>query len=143
MAKYDIKHTCGCTKTYQLTGKSSDISRKKDWLEGKDCSICENKQFPPRFVFDRFSGVNVFNSFEIKDQLKERGYIYQAHDFSWRKHFGWDKKEFYIGEHMPELQAEFEFLKSLGAVHDHDKGSWEQVISWQERYDSEKAEAQK
>lgn len=41
MAKYTVKHTCGCEHTYNLFGKHTDRDRTITWLEGQVCPSCK------------------------------------------------------------------------------------------------------
>ena len=40
MAKYEISHTCGHTRTVELFGKYEDRKRKIEWLESQECPEC-------------------------------------------------------------------------------------------------------
>ena len=40
MAKYEISHTCGHTRTVELFGKYEDRERKIEWLETQECPEC-------------------------------------------------------------------------------------------------------
>ena len=40
MAKYEISHTCGHTRTVELFGKYEDREREIEWLESQGCPEC-------------------------------------------------------------------------------------------------------
>lgn len=41
MAKYTVKHACGCEREYQLFGKNSERERRLEWLATQDCPECK------------------------------------------------------------------------------------------------------
>lgn len=43
MAKYNITHSCGCERTYNLYGKHTERDRKIAWLAGQECPACRRK----------------------------------------------------------------------------------------------------
>jgi hypothetical protein len=43
MAKYTVEHTCGHTQVYQLYGKSSERTRKLEWLADQICTECKRE----------------------------------------------------------------------------------------------------
>jgi len=85
MAQYTIKRSCGHEEKITLFGKQKD----RDWRMGqereKKCLACwkkakEDNPDPPQAILRKTTqGVEivVLKSFEIKDQLKERGYHYK------------------------------------------------------------------
>jgi hypothetical protein len=89
MAKYDINYSCGHSARIDLYGPERDRQRKIAWFESDGhCSDCyrdkkrtEEKAVGPTF-YARGTAAGVVeiicykNSYDIKDQLKERGYLF-------------------------------------------------------------------
>lgn len=44
MAKYEITHSCGHVRTYNLFGKTDDRNRKIEWLESQPCPDCKREE---------------------------------------------------------------------------------------------------
>lgn len=130
MPTYDITHKCGCTVEKTVCGTTRERSNKIAWLERQICWKCERDARKPYVKLEKhgdFLCIEVYDSFKIKDILKERGYSY-INEF-WRKTMSnsykqMDKKaemdKFISGQEtvfhkmINEYSAELDFLMSLG-----------------------------
>lgn len=43
MAKFNVKHVCGCVVATQIYGPTKDRDRKAEWIGSKPCDACRKK----------------------------------------------------------------------------------------------------
>ncbi len=113
MAKYQVKGSCGHDYEVRLFGSYDDRRKRLEWLATQPCAECRRAAQQPEFSIT-FEGdaailVGVRRCFEIKEQLKNRGWRFDGATKTWR----------FRGDY-PALKAELEFILEQGWSLDDD-----------------------